>query len=290
MNKKIQDLIMAYILKISSVISIFVCSAILIFLLLNGLMLFRYVSPIDFVFGSVWNIDKGYYGILPMIVGTILLTILTLIMSVPISLCCAIYLSELAPFKLKHILEIILETLTVIPPVIYGFVGSVLLVPILRNDFNINPGYSLFAASVVLTIMILPTITLLSKDAFQSVPVELKESSLSLGSTKWQMIKGIVIPYSINGILSSILLGLSRAVGETMAVVMVSGNWAIIPKSIFDPIRTLPSHIILNIKECTYNSIVYYAMFATSLFIVLFIVVLIIIVEHLKNKGIKYNK
>ncbi len=138
--------------------------------------------------------------------------------------------------------------------------------------------------------MILPTITLLSKDAFQSVPVELKESSLSLGSTKWQMIKGIVIPYSINGILSSILLGLSRAVGETMAVVMVSGNWAIIPKSIFDPIRTLPSHIILNIKECTYNSIVYYAMFATSLFIVLFIVVLIIIVEHLKNKGIKYNK
>ncbi len=105
MNKKIQDLIMAYILKISSVISIFVCSAILIFLLLNGLMLFRYVSPIDFVFGSVWNIDKGYYGILPMIVGTILLTILTLIMSVPISLCCAIYLSELAPFKLNIFLK-----------------------------------------------------------------------------------------------------------------------------------------------------------------------------------------
>ncbi len=284
MNKKIQDLITAYIIKINSIISIFICGAILIFLLLNGLMLFKYVSPIDFIFGSIWNINKGYYGILPMIIGTILLTILTLIMAVPISLSCAIYLSELAPFKLKYVFEIILETLTVIPSVIYGFVGSVLLVPILRNDFNINPGYSLFAASVVLTIMILPTITLLSKDTFQSVPVELKEGSLSLGSTKWQMIKGIILPHSINGILSSILLGLSRAIGETMAVVMVSGNWAIIPKSIFDPIRTLPSHIILNIKECAYNSIVYYAMFATSLFIVLFIVVLVIIVEYLKNK------
>jgi phosphate transport system permease protein len=256
----------------------------ILFLIFNGIPAFNFISPVDFVFGMKWNPTMGYYGIFPMIVGSFVVTILALLFAVPLGVGCAIFLAEMAPKRVQSILRPAIEILTAIPSVVYGFVGMVLLVPFLRDFFNVNPGFSWLAASIILAVMILPTITVLSEDAINSVPRELKEGSLALGSTKWQTIKKVILPAALSGILSSIVLGMGRAIGETMAVLMVAGNWALIPRSVFDPVRPLTSHIVLNIKEAASGSVVYYAMFATGIVLFVMVIGLNLISQYLDKK------
>ena len=268
----ISEYILENFIKFCALFSSIIIFAMIIFLIANGLPTFSVVNPIDFLLGMTWNPNKELYGIFPMIVGSFCVTILALVFAVPLGVGCAVFLSELAPPIVQKILRPSIEILVAIPSVVYGFVGMVLLVPFIREAFNVNPGFSWLAASIILAIMILPTITAISEDAISSVPKELKEGSLALGSTRWQTIKKVMIPTALSGIISGIILGMGRAIGETMAVLMVAGNWALVPHSVFDPVRPLTSHIVLNIKEAVAGSTVYYAMFATG--IVLFIIVI----------------
>jgi phosphate transport system permease protein len=264
--------------------SSFVILAIIVFLITNGLPTFSTVNPIDFILGTKWDPHNGLYGIFPMIIGTIFVTLLALVFAVPLGVGCAIFLSELAPVWAQKILRPSIEILVAIPSVVYGFVGMVLLVPFIRETFNVNPGFSWLAASIILAIMIIPTITAISEDALSSVPRALKEGSLALGSTRWQTIKKVLIPASISGIMSGIILGMGRAIGETMAVLMVAGNWALVPHSIFDPVRPLTAHIVLNIKEAVAGSTIYYSMFATGMVLFIIIMILNLLSQYLDKK------
>jgi len=283
-KKNTAEKMLELVIKISALLSSLVIFAMVLFLVLSSLPVFDTVSPIDFIFGLDWNPMHGLYGIFPMIVGSFLVTILSLVFAVPLGVGCAIFLAELAPKKIQNILRPSIEILTAIPSVVYGFVGMVLLVPLIRDVFNTNPGYGWFAASIILGIMILPTITVISEDAINSVPPHLKEGSLALGATRWQTIKQVILPASLSGIISGIILGMGRAIGETMAVLMVAGNWALIPTSVFDPVRPLTSHIILNIKEAASGSPIYYAMFATGLVLFVMVLGLNVISQYVNKK------
>jgi len=283
-KRNVFEFILENFLKLCALFSSIIILAMILFLIFNGIPAFNFISPVDFVFGMKWNPTMGYYGIFPMIVGSFVVTILALLFAVPLGVGCAIFLAEMAPKRVQSILRPAIEILTAIPSVVYGFVGMVLLVPFLRDFFNVNPGFSWLAASIILAVMILPTITVLSEDAINSVPRELKEGSLALGSTKWQTIKKVILPAALSGILSSIVLGMGRAIGETMAVLMVAGNWALIPRSVFDPVRPLTSHIVLNIKEAASGSVVYYAMFATGIVLFVMVIGLNLISQYLDKK------
>ena len=282
--KRVSEIIIENLIKIFAAFSSFIVIGIIIFLLINGLPVFNYIDPISFIFGMDWNPNAGEFGIFPMIVGSFCVTILALLFAVPLGVGCAIYLAEIAPERIRDILKPAIEILTAIPSVVYGFIGMVLLVPWIREAFNVNPGFSWLAASIILAIMILPTITSISEDAIRSVPQSIKEGSLALGATHWQTIKNVIIPSSLSGILAGVILGMGRAIGETMAVLMVAGNWPLIPKSIFDPVRPLTSHIILHIKEAVVGSPIYYAMFACGIVLFVIVVGLNILSQYLERR------
>ena len=216
-----------------------------------------------------------------MVVGTLTITALALLMAVPLSLCCSIFLSEIAPPAMRRILKPTIQGLAGIPSVIYGFFGLVVLVPFMRIHYG-GTGFSMLAASLILTVMILPTIISISEDALRSIPLEYKEASLALGATQWQTIKNVIFPAAIPGIVTAIILGMGRAVGETMAVIMVAGNVAQIPNSIFDPVRALTSNIALEMGYAT--GLHYNALFGTGIVLILVIIVLLLIANYFNYK------
>jgi phosphate ABC transporter membrane protein 1, PhoT family (TC 3.A.1.7.1) len=208
-----------------------------------------------------------------MIAGSLGITALALIMSVPLSLLCAIFMAEVAPQRMRKLLKPVIETLAGIPSVVYGFFGLIVLVPFMRVHFG-GTGFSMLTASIILTVMILPTIVSVSEDALRSVPSEYKEASLALGATHWQTIKNVLFPAAVPGVITAIILGMGRAIGETLAVIMVAGNVAQFPTSIMDPVRALTSNIALEMGYAT--GIHYSALFGTA--IVLFIIIMLLLV------------
>jgi phosphate transport system permease protein len=215
---------------------------IFIFILAEGLPLFHKIGLKNIIFGFKWAPTKGSFGIFPMIVSSFLVTFGALIIGAPLGLSCAIYLSEYSGKKLKLFLKPALELLAGIPSVVYGFLGVIYIVPLVRNYFG-GAGFSLLATSVILGVMILPTVISISFDALMSVPKTYREGSFAMGATKWQTIYKVIIP--------SAILGMGRAIGETMAVIMVAGNALKIPTSILDPLRTLTSNIALELAYAT---------------------------------------
>ncbi|MCL5289920.1 MAG: phosphate ABC transporter permease subunit PstC [Firmicutes bacterium] len=194
-----------------------------------------------------------------------------LIIGVPLSVGCAIFLAEIAPKQVTRVIRPAIELLAGIPSVVYGFYGLVILVPLIREIFG-GRGFSILGGSVVLAIMILPTIINISEDAIRAVPKEYKEGSLALGATHWQTIKKVIVPSARSGILTAIVLGMGRAIGETMAVIMVVGNVAALPESILDPIRTLTGNIAIEMGYAAGEHS--QALFATG--IVLFVIIMIL--------------
>ena len=228
---------------LSSLLFLFV---IFIFILSEGLPLFYKVGVRNIVLGMKWAPTKAFFGIFPMIVSSFMVTFGALIVGAPLALACATYLSEYAGKKTKIVLKPSLELLAGIPSVVYGFLGVVYVVPIIREYLG-GAGFSILSTSLVLGIMILPTITSISFDSLMTVPRAYREGSLAMGATKWQTIYRVVLPAARSGILASFILGMGRAIGETMAVIMVAGNALKIPTSLLDPLRTLTSNIALEL-------------------------------------------
>jgi phosphate transport system permease protein len=242
-----------------------------IFIFNEGLPIIIKTGVGNFILGAHWAPTKGHFGILAMILSSIYVTVGAMIFGVPLALACAIVLAEFAPANLTRFLKPTIELLAGIPSVVYGFLGVVLLVPLIR-DYLGGPGLSLLAAALILGIMILPTVISISIDAINAVPNIYREGSIALGATQWQTVRKLVLPAARSGIITAIILGMGRAIGETMAVIMVAGNALKIPTSILDPVRTLTANIAL---ELGYASGAHReALFATG--IVLFIIIMIL--------------
>ena len=268
-------------LFITSIFSIFVILIILIFIISQAIPAFQEYGFLQFITGMVWSPSEGQYGVLAMIVGSIYVTFLALIMAVPLSLLCAIFMEEIAPNKIRLILKPVIQTLSGIPSVVYGFFGLTVLVPLVRQSFG-GTGFSVFTASLILSVMILPTSISVSQDAIRAVPGEYKEAALGLGSTQWQSIRHIIFPTALPGIITAIILGIGRAIGETLAVIMVAGNVVQIPGSIFEPVRTLTTNIALEMGYAT--GIHYSALFGTAVVLFIIIVILLIIANYIQNQ------
>ncbi len=232
---------------LSSLLFLFVIFA---FILTEGLPLFYKVGIKAIVAGMKWAPTKGFFGIFPMIISSFMVTFGALIVGAPLALACATYLSEYAGRRTKIVLKPSLELLAGIPSVVYGFLGVIYIVPVIREHLG-GAGFSILSTSLVLAIMILPTITSISFDALMSVPAAYREGSFAMGATKWQTVRNVVLPAAGSGILASFILGMGRAIGETMAVIMVAGNALKIPTSLLDPLRTLTSNIALELAYAT---------------------------------------
>jgi len=242
-----------------------------VFIFLEGIPLIAHTGLKDFLFSSHWAPTRGHFGILAMIISSVFVTLGALVLGVPLGLACAIVLAEFSPQPVKTVLKPTLELLAGIPSVVYGFLGVVWLVPLIR-DYLGGPGLSLLAAAVILGIMILPTVISISIDALSAVPDLYRDGSIALGATDWQTVRRVVLPAASSGIITAVILGMGRAIGETMAVIMVAGNALKIPTSILDPVRTLTSNIALELGYATGRH--REALFATG--IVLFIIIMIL--------------
>jgi phosphate ABC transporter permease protein PstC len=233
-------------------------------------IMFRYGLK-KFLLGLNWYPTEKSFGLLPMIVGSLYVTFGALLIGVPLGLACAIFLTEFSSGRVRRLLKPVIELLAGIPSVVYGFIGVVILVPFIRRTLG-GPGLSVLAAAIVLGIMILPTVISISIDALQAVPPSYREGSLALGTTRWQTTLMVMIPAARSGIIASVILGMGRAVGETMAVIMVAGNAVSIPRSPLAPVRTLTSNIALEMGYAAGEH--REALFATG--VVLFVIIMIL--------------
>ncbi len=266
--------------------SITILFMISVFLFMEGLPIFKVVSVKDFIFGSYWypTSDPPDFGIFPLIIGSVVVTILSASVSIPLGVMSAVYLAEIARVKIREIVKPIVELLAALPSVVIGFFGMVIVAPFLQNVLDIPTGLNIFNASLMLAFMSVPTICSISEDAIYSVPTNLKEASLALGATHLETIVRVVLPASISGISTAIILGMSRAIGETMVVLMVAGGAAMVPASIFDPARPMPASIAAEMAEAPFRGDHYYALFATGIVLFVFIFIFNIIAEHIAHK------
>ncbi len=213
-------------------------------------------------------------GALPLILGTLWVSFCAILLALPLGLATAIYMAEIANEKVRNIMKPVIELLAGIPSVVYGFFGLVVIVPLIQDVFNLPVGETALSGSIILGIMALPTIITISEDALRTTPKAMKEASLALGATNWQTIYRVIIPYSISGITAAAILGIGRAVGETMAVLMVTGNASVIPHTILEPVRTIPATIAAELGEAPQGGMHFKALFALGC--ILFIITLII--------------
>jgi phosphate ABC transporter permease protein PstC len=257
-------------------------------LLLITVFIFREGLPVilksglpDFLFSAKWAPTKGRFGILSMIISSLAVTFNAILLGVPLALACAITLAEFTPHRWVVVLKPTIELLAGIPSVVFGFLGVIFLVPLIREYLG-GPGLSLLAASIILAIMILPTITSISIDALQAVPLLYKEGALAMGATHWQAIRYVLLPAARSGVVTAIILGMARAIGETMAVIMVAGNALKIPGSVLDPVRTLTSTIALEMGYSTGDH--RQALFAAGIILFVFIMGLNILATTLMRR------
>ncbi len=231
----------------------------------------------DVLLGTEWYptaTPSPIFGILPLLSGTLWVSFFAILIALPFGLAISIYMAEVAPPAVSKVLKPVIELLNGIPSVVYGFFGLAVIVPLLQQTFNLPVGESGLAGSLVLALMALPTIITVSEDAMRNCPRTMREASLALGATHWQTIYKVVVPYSISGITSGVVLGIGRAVGETMAVLMVTGNAAVIPTSILEPLRTIPATIAAELGEAPAGGAHYQSLFLLG--VILFFITLII--------------
>jgi len=277
--KKTFEAIIEKMIFLSGIASILFVVLIFIFLLKEGLSLFATVNPINFLFGKNWYpiSDPPQFGILPLVLGSLLVTFGAIVIAVPLGIAAAVYVAEVAPLWLRDILKTGIELLAAIPSIVLGFIGVVTLAPLLKNVFKLPSGLTALAGSIMLAFMAMPTIVSIIEDSIVSVPKSYKEGSLALGATHWQTIYRVTLPAAASGILAAIMLGIGRVIGETMAVLMITGNAAVIPTSILQPVRTLTATIAAEMGEAVAGSNHYYALFAIGiiLFVISFIINLV---------------
>ena len=263
-------------------VSILAVALICVFLLANGVPAIAQIGLPDFLLGTTWKPANDIYGIFPMIVDSIYVTAGALIVGVPAGILCAIFLARFATGRVVRIMRPGIELLAGIPSVIYGFFGLVVFVPIIRS-WGVGSGFSLLAASVLLGIMILPTIITVSQSAIEAVPASYYQGARALGADHEHAVFRVVVPAAVSGIVAAVILGLGRALGETMAVIMVAGNQPVIPDSIFDGVRTMTANIVL---EMGYAADLHRgALIATGVVLFVFILIINMLVNLARNSG-----
>ena len=283
-GKYILENISKNIFMVSALISVISLLLIIGFVFYKGLtpFLFKGYSFIDFITGLEWVPSADSFGILPMVAASIIATIGALLIGVPVGILTAIFIAEVAPKKIAKIISPAVELLAGIPSVLYGIFGLSVIVPSIQNIFNLPKGQSLLAVIVVLAIMMLPTIITVSETAIRAVPKSYKEGSLALGASKIETIFKVMLPAAKSGILAAVVLGIGRALGETMAVILVAGNSPVIPSSLMDSVRPLTTNIALEMGYAfgTHQEM----LFATGVVLFTFILILNIVLNKLSNK------
>ena len=276
MPKKISEYVIELLIRLSGLLVIIFVFLIFLFLLRDSLSLFRVYRVGGFLFGTHWLpiSDPPRFGIIPLLLGSVYVTIGAIVLCVPVGVGTAMFIAEIAPPALKHVLKSLVEILASIPSVVLGFIGIVWLSPFLKKTFELPTGMCGLTGSLLLAFMALPTIISISEDAIVGVPRTYKEAAFGLGATKWQTLWRIILPAASSGIIAGVMLGIGRVIGETMVVMMVTGNSPVVPKFILEPLRTLTATIAGEMGETVSGSEHYFALFAVGL--VLFIITFII--------------
>jgi phosphate transport system permease protein len=253
---------------------------------MEGLPILEHVNIKEFIFGKYWypTDDPADFGILALIAGSVCVTLLSGLMAIPLGIMTAVYLAEIASPRVAEIVKPIVELMASLPSVVIGFFGMVVVAPFIQKLFNIPVGLNMFNASLMLAFMSIPTICSLSEDAIFSVPRALKEASFALGATHFETIVKVIIPASLSGICTAVILGLSRALGETMVVLMAAGGAAMMPTSIFDPVRPLPASIAAEMAEAPFRSEHYHALFAIGIVLFVFTFIFNLIADYISYK------
>lgn len=272
-----------YLLFLAALVSLISLSLIAFFTLTEGWRAFLEIGLVKLLLGTDWRPGIGEFGLLPMIIGSLSVTFGALLLGVPLALACAIFLAEVAPRRIHPLVRRPIELLAGIPSVVYGLFGLVVLAPLIRQLGG--SGLSILTASIVLAIMILPTVTTIAEDSIRAVPSEYKAGSLALGATHWQTIWRVSLPTASPGIMAGIILGMGRAIGETMAMIMVIGNAILIPTSPLDSARTLTGNIALEIKYAAglHES----ALFVTGVLLFVFIIIITSVAHILSRRRIR---
>ncbi|WP_243544569.1 phosphate ABC transporter permease subunit PstC [Pseudodesulfovibrio tunisiensis] len=245
------------------------------------------VPILDFIFGDKWKpvSETPQWGILPLIAGSVCVTALSSLIAIPLGIMTAIYLAEIAPNKVREIVKPLIELLASLPSVVIGFFGLAVVAPVMLELFDIRFGVNMLNASIMLAFMAVPTITSVAEDAIHSVPGELREGSLALGATRFETIARVVLPASLSGLSTAVILGMSRSIGETMVVLMVAGGAAMIPGSIFDPVRPMPASIAAEMGETSFGlEMHYFALFAIALVLFAITFLFNLLADHIAHK------
>lgn len=237
-------------------------------LLSSSFLAWREIGVLPFIKGRVWNPTGFYaasYGILPLVLGTLMVTAGATVIAVPLGVACAAYLAEVATPREREIIKPVVELLAGIPSVVIGFFGLVVLNRLIASVFGLPNGLNALNGSLLLALMALPTIISIAEDALSAVPHEFKEASLALGASRWQTLRHVIFPAAASGVSAAIMLGVGRAIGETMTVIMATGNAIAWPNSIFQSVRTMTATIAIELGEVAFNTTHYYALFAVGL-------------------------
>ncbi|MCC6398560.1 MAG: phosphate ABC transporter permease subunit PstC [Bacteroidetes bacterium] len=274
--RKIREAVIERGIFVSGITSIIIVLLIFVFLLKEGLSIFLSVNPLDFLFGEFWYpiSEPPQFGVLPLIIGSLFVTLGAAVISVPIGVASALYIAEIAPPRTKETLKAGIELLAAIPSVVIGFIGMVTLGPWIKELFGLSTGLTALTGSITLAFMAMPTIVSIAEDAVTAVPRQYREAAVAMGATKWQTTWRIVAFAARPGMFAAIMLGIGRVIGETMAVMMVTGNAALIPHSILQPVRTLTATIAAEMGESVQGGEHYAALFAIG--IVLFVITFLI--------------
>ncbi len=247
------------------------------------------ISVKEFITGTQWyptSEPAAVYGALPLILGTLWVSIGAILLALPIGLITAIYMAEVAGQRFRNNLKPVVELLSGIPSVVYGFFGLVVLVPLIQKLFKLDVGETALAGSIILAIMALPTIITIAEDAIRTTPRALKEASLALGASHWQTLVRVTIPFAKSGIIAAVILGIGRAVGETMAVLMVTGNASVVPHTFLEPVRTIPATIAAELGEAPFGGTHFKALFALGIILFIMTFIFNMLVETVKTKKV----
>ena len=281
---KVKERTMHIVFLVAACMSILAVAMICLFMFANGVPAIRKIGFVNFIFGKTWMPGANKFGIFPMIIGSIYVTAGAIIIGVPIGLLCAIFMAKFCPPKLHQIMKPAVDLLAGIPSIVYGFFGLVVIVPFVREHFKGN-GNSIFTASILLGIMILPTIISVSEAAIRAVPEHYYEGALALGATHERSVFKTVVPAAKSGIMAAVILGIGRAIGETMAVIMIAGNHPVLPDSLLAGVRTLTSNIVLELGYAT--DLHREALIATGVVLFVFILIINLLFSVVKKKGVK---
>jgi phosphate ABC transporter permease protein PstC len=265
------ETVIRWVLRLTALSALSGLALITAFIFKEGVPVIAKIGLVDFIFSGDWYPMEGRFGIFPMIVGSLAVTAGAMVIGVVFGLGCAVLLTQFSSPRVISIVKPSIELLAGIPSVVFGFIGVVILVPFIRDTLG-GPGLSVLAASIVLGVMVLPTVTSISVDALQAVPRSYREGSIALGATEWQTTHRVILKAARSGIVAAVILGMGRAVGETMAVIMVAGNTLDVPHSLLDPVRTLTSNIALEMGYAAGEH--RQALFATG--VVLFVIIMVL--------------